>query len=93
MDDNSFGCACDPSSDVPYDSDLYRRGIDRFRANMDKTLRLFNARRVPVFISTVVSNEKDLRPFISLAGGGASLPAFKENFKRGESVLRRMLHK
>lgn len=52
--------------EIPYGSKLFYRGIDQFRLNMDELLDLFNKRHIPVFISTVVSNEKDLPPFISI---------------------------
>jgi len=51
---------------IPYGSKTFYRGIDQFRTNMNELLDLFNRRHIPVFIGTVVSNEKDLPPFISI---------------------------
>lgn len=49
---------------IDYASTLYQKGVDQFRWNMDKTLELLNDHRIPVFLSNLVSNEKDLVPFI-----------------------------
>jgi tetratricopeptide (TPR) repeat protein len=55
---------------IPYGSEVYRSGIHQFETNLNDLLRLLNERRVPVLVSTLVSNEKDLRPFISAPGEG-----------------------
>ena len=47
---------------VPYDSELYRLGIQQFDRNMGDMLRLFQKSHIPVFIGTLVSNLKDQRP-------------------------------
>lgn len=49
---------------IPLHSPLYERGIEQFERNMRKTLRELTAQKIPVFISTLVSNEKDMQPFI-----------------------------
>jgi lysophospholipase L1-like esterase/Tfp pilus assembly protein PilF len=53
--------------EIPYESKLFYRGIDQFRSNMEELLQLFNRRHIPVFISNVVSNEKDVKPFVTIA--------------------------
>jgi tetratricopeptide (TPR) repeat protein len=53
-------------SHIPYGSTVYQRGIDQFEANMDETLSLLSDRHIPVYISNLVSNEKDMKPFVSL---------------------------
>ncbi len=53
---------------IPLHSPVYRSGIHQFETNLGDLLRLLSDRRVPVFLSTLVSNEKDLKPFISAAG-------------------------
>ena len=52
--------------EIAYGSPLYERGISQFRSNMDKTLAIFHNAGVPVFISNVVSNLRDQRPFVSV---------------------------
>ncbi|WP_077129620.1 SGNH/GDSL hydrolase family protein [Spirosoma montaniterrae] len=50
---------------VPLDGELYQQGIRQFSENMSLTLALFQEHKVPVYLSTLVSNEKDLPPFVS----------------------------
>jgi len=54
---------------LPYGSKEYQAGIDQFEKNMSELCSLFNDEKIPVFLSTVVSNEKDLPPFISNGTG------------------------
>ena len=68
------------SGRIPYGSPLYDRGIAQFKKNMDETLDLFDRTHIPVFISNLVSNEKDLPPFVSAEAGS---PAFKRDFDLG----------
>jgi tetratricopeptide (TPR) repeat protein len=53
-------------SRIPYGSVLYQRGLDQFEGNINETLRLFSDRHIPVYISNLVSNEKDMKPFVSV---------------------------
>jgi tetratricopeptide (TPR) repeat protein len=50
---------------IPYKSDAYNAGITQFRNNMTELCRYMQEKKVPLFLSTLVSNEKDLKPFIS----------------------------
>ncbi|MGD1890289.1 MAG: hypothetical protein ACFB15_06795 [Cyclobacteriaceae bacterium] len=50
---------------IPYESDLYQRGIQQYETNMTAILSLLDEADIPTFISTLVSNERDLPPFIS----------------------------
>ena len=68
---------------IPYNSKLFNRGIKQFRSNVDRTLSLLNKYNIPVFISNLVSNEKDLKPFISIPIDSIQFPGFNENFKSG----------
>jgi tetratricopeptide (TPR) repeat protein len=74
---------------IAYGSASYFRGLDQFSANMGETLDLFNRRHIPVFLSNVVSNEKDLKPFVSFApdslrfrGFGSRYASGVQNFER-----------
>jgi tetratricopeptide (TPR) repeat protein len=51
---------------IPYGSVIYQRGLDQFEANMDEALKLLSDRHIPVYISNLVSNEKDMKPFVSV---------------------------
>ena len=46
-------------------SSLYERGVDQFASNMGALLARYRDAGIPVFIGTLVSNEKDQAPFIS----------------------------
>lgn len=57
---------------IGYQSADYQAGIDQFDENMTQLCRVLNDKEIPVFLSTVVSNEKDRRPFISTGSGSGS---------------------
>jgi tetratricopeptide (TPR) repeat protein len=69
---------------IPYGSRLYTRGIEQFTRNMEATLSFLNNRHIPVFLSNLVSNEKDLKPFISGTSGN---PTFQNEFDLGARAL------
>ncbi len=68
---------------IPYQSDLFKRGVEQFRDNMDETLELFSKNNIPVLISNLVSNEKDLKPFVSFPVDSVQFPGFLLNYKLG----------
>lgn len=74
---------------IPYGSTLYNRGIAQFQANMDATLQLLDKKGIPVFISNLVSNEKDLKPFISLGPDSVQAPAFQRTYTAALQALER----
>jgi len=57
---------------IAFDSEIYHRGISQFETNMDELLGVLTKEHIPVFVSTLVSNEKDLKPFISEGAGKKS---------------------
>ena len=50
---------------IAFGSKDYQAGINQFDKNISELCQLLNKKQIPVFLSTVVSNEKDLPPFIS----------------------------
>ncbi|CAL68141.1 SGNH/GDSL hydrolase family protein [Christiangramia forsetii] len=50
---------------IPLNSETYSDGIDQFRYNIENLLKNLDKSEIPVFLSTIASNEKDIRPFIS----------------------------
>jgi lysophospholipase L1-like esterase len=54
--------------EISYQSDAYNAGIDQFNSNMDELCQFMQQQKVPVFLSTLVSNQKDLKPFIDGTG-------------------------
>ena len=57
---------------IIYGSADYQAGINQFTENMTELCRTLNDEKIPVFLSNVVSNEKDLPPFISEGDGPGS---------------------
>ena len=50
---------------IAYQSADFNRGIAQFSNNMDELCQLLSKKHIPTVIGTLVSNEKDLKPFIS----------------------------
>ena len=53
---------------IPFDSETYRRGVQQFESNLGRLLAKYRAAGVPVYIGTLVSNERDQPPLAILAG-------------------------
>jgi tetratricopeptide (TPR) repeat protein len=68
--------------EIPYHSDLYEKGITQFSYNMGEIMDLFGKKHIPLFVSNLVSNEKDLKPFINFYPGSKS-PEFKVSLAAG----------
>ena len=54
---------------IPYNSEMYKDGLIQFRENLSDLLAEFKNAQVPVIISDLVCNIKDLPPFLSLDDG------------------------
>ncbi len=50
---------------IPINSDTFNQGLEQFSGNLDLILKVYQEKGIPVYISTLVSNEKDQRPFAS----------------------------
>jgi len=50
---------------IPYNSEVYHAGISQFKSNFKKIISKYQDKNIPVILSTLVSNEKDIPPFIS----------------------------
>lgn len=68
------------SQEIRYGSKEYDTGIKQFQTNMDELCRLLQDRSIPVFLSILVSNEKDQHPFISSREPSANA---EDAFKKG----------
>jgi tetratricopeptide (TPR) repeat protein len=69
--------------EIPYQSDLYGKGVEQFKDNMNEVFNLFSQHQIPVFVSNLVSNDKDLKPFISFDDSRVNNAAFKKNYQLG----------
>jgi tetratricopeptide (TPR) repeat protein len=75
-------------SHIAFDSPLYHRGEAQFRDNLSVLLERYRNARIPVFIGTLASNEKDLAPFASALAPGTDVAAWRSNFETGVKALR-----
>lgn len=50
---------------IPYGSKKYQKGLDYFEDNLNKILRIFSSNGTPVYIGTLVTNQKGIHPFES----------------------------
>ena len=67
---------------IVYQSDKYEKGIRQFESNMSELCELLSKRKIPVFLSNLVSNEKDLKPFVSSKGDAET--SADDQFKQAE---------
>ncbi len=72
---------------IAYGSAAYAHGLRQFDDNLGRLCALLSSRRVPVFVSTLVGNEKDLPPFVSAPGPPAASAAAQ--YRRAAASYRR----
>ena len=48
--------------DIPYESENYKIAMSRYRQNMGELISKFSDQQIPVFLSEVISNVKDIKP-------------------------------
>jgi lysophospholipase L1-like esterase len=58
------------ASRAPFGSRLYRAGLDQFETNVSSLLERYRRAGIPVYLATLVSNERDLPPFAGGPGPG-----------------------
>jgi tetratricopeptide (TPR) repeat protein len=63
----------------------YYQGVNQFKENLSETCEVLQNEHIPVFISTLVSNEKDLPPLAS-DNGPTSANAY---FSQGQAALKK----
>ncbi len=51
--------------EIPLNSEAYNAGIKQFQSNLKRILDKYESHEIPVILSTLVANEKDVKPFIS----------------------------
>ena len=71
---------------IPYESKLFYQGVSQFVSNMNETLEFFNNHHIPVFVSNLVCNDRDLKPFVSISPDSIRFPGFKKNLALGISA-------
>lgn len=73
---------------IPLDSDLYHAGLRQFRENLDLLLETYEDAGIPVFIGTVVSNERHHPPFLSGTAQASDAPAVRQGVRDALSAFR-----
>jgi tetratricopeptide (TPR) repeat protein/lysophospholipase L1-like esterase len=63
---------------IPMDGPLYRAGLEQFEKNLRAILEKAKRRQVPVILSELVSNVRDMPPFISLPGPESADQVFQQ---------------
>ncbi|HAH24572.1 MAG TPA: hypothetical protein DCL77_12615, partial [Prolixibacteraceae bacterium] len=56
-------------ADIIYGSKTYQAGVDNFEKNLSAMLEMAKQKNVPVFVSDLASNLRDIKPFKSIASG------------------------
>ena len=77
------------SQHIPFGSTLYERGIHQFDANLNALLARYQKLGMPVFVGTLVSNERDQKPFISLLAPTTDATLWKQYYRNAAEALRR----
>lgn len=50
---------------IPYQGEVYKKGLEIYRANVEELKTILSDRNIPLIISTQVSNLRDQLPFVS----------------------------
>lgn len=69
---------------IPFGSAAYQQGVEQFESNLQEILVRYRKAEIPVYLGTLVSNERDQEPFSVVAGGGEERNA-EVWFARGRS--------
>lgn len=70
--------------EILYQGEIYSAGMEQYRKNLDDILKKAEKRQVPVYLSDLVSNVRDLPPFGDEKGAGLSA---HNSFKEAQSHL------
>lgn len=71
---------------IPYGSELYRKGYETFKDNLEDLVDLCRDHRIPLFLGSQVSNLRDQPPFVSHLEGTPA-PEFELHYTRGKSMM------
>ncbi|MDT0594457.1 SGNH/GDSL hydrolase family protein [Glaciecola petra] len=79
---------------IIYNDETFTAGVHQFEQNLSMILAAFNSAEIPVFLSTLVANEKDQAPFASAAANRSQtndktrLSELSESLKRKSTPVR-----
>ncbi len=85
------------NADIVYGSNEYNAGLNHYQANMSAILQKASKNKVPVFISTLVSNIRDIKPFGSIKSGQEEsadeiYTKARQHFDKGEFIPAKELY-
>ncbi|MEM1043220.1 MAG: tetratricopeptide repeat protein [Bacteroidota bacterium] len=72
---------------IPFGSPEYDLGLRQFRSNLSDLLALYESADVPVFVSTIASNERDQRPFETVFAEATDEAAWHQLYRSGVDAL------
>jgi tetratricopeptide (TPR) repeat protein len=73
--------------EIPFQSDTYQKGLKQFSENLELILRKYKNAGIKVFISTLASNEKDLKPFRSGLQASTDKTKWQNSFQKTSQTL------
>ena len=75
---------------IPLGSPRYAAGVAQFRENLGALVARYRAAGIPVFVGTLVSNERDQPPFVSGFSPGTDTAAYWRLHRAGLAALARV---
>ena len=76
-DRNTLFARAAEGAHIPLASEAFRAGVRQFETNLAALLEKYRRAGIPVYIGTLVSNEKDQSPFASAAGSDSAVAWFE----------------
>jgi tetratricopeptide (TPR) repeat protein len=74
---------------IPYGSKMYFAGIRQFKRNISKLIKIYHRKNIPVLIGTMVSNLRDIKPFIS--SGTNVVSELNQEYKEEKEYILRLI--
>jgi len=72
---------------IEYNSSLFYNGIEQFEGNLADIIEIFKEKNIPIIISSLASNLKDQKPFVSI--NNSELGSAESNFNKGNDLLKK----
>lgn len=72
---------------IPLNSEAFNAGIAQFEGNLKRILNKYEHHGIPVILSTLVSNEKDVKPFIS---EGLDIEEYTESIETNQPEVNKL---
>ena len=72
---------------IPYGSPDYERGLRQFRGNLSDLLATYQRAGIPVFVATLVANERDHRPFATVFQPDTDEPGWRTRYAAATALI------